>query len=74
MAQLIESILKYISDNGDVNTLKLAKEFNEDHQKIIGSLKSIQAHGELVIADAVSEKKIELTEEGKLVVENGKLF
>ncbi|XP_072398556.1 phenylalanine--tRNA ligase alpha subunit [Diabrotica undecimpunctata] len=71
MAQLIENILKYISDNGDVNTLKLASAFNEDHQKIIGALKSIQAHGDLVLAEPVSNKKVELTEEGKIIAEKG---
>ncbi|CAG9858013.1 unnamed protein product [Phyllotreta striolata] len=71
MAQLAESILNYVSQNGDVNTIKLAKHFNEDHQKVIGALKSIQAHGDLLLAEPVSEKKVELTDEGRLVAENG---
>ncbi|KAG5878298.1 hypothetical protein JTB14_017649 [Gonioctena quinquepunctata] len=71
MALLVENILKYLSEKGNVNTLKLAQLFNEDHQKIIGALKSIQAHGDLVAAEPVSETKIELTEEGKLVAEKG---
>jgi len=45
--------------------------FNEDHQKIIGALKSIQASGELVNAEQTSRKTLELTGEGKQVSENG---
>ncbi|XP_023021722.1 phenylalanine--tRNA ligase alpha subunit isoform X2 [Leptinotarsa decemlineata] len=71
MANLIEDILKYLSENQSVNTLKYAQLYNEDHQKVIGALKSIQAHGDLVVAEPISETKIELTEEGKLVAEKG---
>lgn len=56
MADLVEKILRYLNKIDDVNTLDLAKDFNEDHQKIIGALKSIQANGELVIADPVTNK------------------
>ncbi|XP_060527125.1 phenylalanine--tRNA ligase alpha subunit [Cylas formicarius] len=68
---MAEKILKYLSENEEVNTLKLAEKFQEDHQKIIGFLKSIQANGDLVIAEPVSQKNIELTEEGKLVANQG---
>lgn len=68
---MAERILKYLSEHSEVNTLKLAEIFNEDHQKVIGALKSIQANGDLVSADPVSEKSIELTEEGKLVASQG---
>ncbi|CAG9815327.1 unnamed protein product [Phaedon cochleariae] len=71
MAQLTENILKYLSENGNVNTLILAAHFEEDHQKIIGALKSLQAYGNLIEAEPVSEKRIELTEEGKHIAENG---
>lgn len=69
---MAERILKYLSEHSEVNTLKLAEIFNEDHQKVIGALKSIQANGDLVSADPVSEKSIELTEEGKLVASQGR--
>nr|CAH7728878.1 unnamed protein product [Callosobruchus chinensis] len=71
MSQLIEGILRYLSENGNADTLSLSKYFNEDHQKIVGALKSIQAHGDFVVADPVADKKIELTEEGKLIAEKG---
>lgn len=69
---MAEEILKYLAKNNEVNTLKLAGIFQEDHQKIIGTLKSIQAHGDLVIAEPINEKNLELTEEGKLVAKQGK--
>lgn len=69
---MAERILKYLSEHSEVNTLKLAEIFNEDHQKVIGALKSIQANGDLVSAEPVSEKNIELTEEGKLVASQGR--
>ncbi|KAJ8967296.1 hypothetical protein NQ317_008845 [Molorchus minor] len=71
MSQLSEKILKYLGDHEEVNTITLANNFNEDHQKVIGTLKSIQANGDLILADSVSEKKFELTEEGQTIVENG---
>lgn len=71
MSELSERILQYLANNNEVNTLELSKIFNEDHQRIVGALKSIQASGDLVTAETVSEKHIELTEEGKLVAEKG---
>lgn len=71
MSELTEKILQYLEKVNEVNTLNLAKLFGEDHQKIIGALKSIQANGDLVIAEPLSEKHIELTEEGKLISKNG---
>lgn len=71
MSELTERILQYLQNTVEVNTLDLAKVFNEDHQKIVGALKSIQATGDLITAEAVSEKHIELTEEGKLIAEKG---
>lgn len=68
---MAEKILKYLSESKEVNTLQLAEIFNEDHQKVIGALKSIQANGDLVVAEPISEKSIELTDEGKLIVKQG---
>jgi len=68
---MAEKILKYLSENSEVNTLQLAEIFKEDHQKVIGALKSIQANGELVLAEPITQKNIELTEEGKLVAKQG---
>lgn len=74
MSELTEKILQFFSTNDHINTLQLANLYKEDHQKIIGALKSIEAHGKLILAEPVNEKRIELTEEGKLVVEKGKCY
>ncbi|RZC38162.1 tRNA-synt 2d domain containing protein [Asbolus verrucosus] len=71
MTELSEKILQHLSEHQPVNTLELATLFEEDHQKIIGALKSIEAHGNLVTSEPQSEKFIELTSEGKSIVENG---
>lgn len=71
MADLSEKILQYLDNCESVGTLNLARIFGEDHQKIIGALKSIQANGDFVIAEAQSQKHFELTEEGVQVAENG---
>lgn len=54
-----------------VDTLELATQFNEDHQKVIGALKSIEANGNLVISEPTSSKCWLLTEEGQQVLEHG---
>ncbi|KAB0800269.1 hypothetical protein PPYR_06156 [Photinus pyralis] len=71
MGELIERILNHLSENAQASTLKLANIFTEDHQKIIGALKSIQANGELVSAEPQSQKNYELTEEGLAVAAKG---
>lgn len=47
MSGLAEDILLYLKDNADssTNSLHLAQVFDEDHQKIVGAIKSLQAAG-----------------------------
>lgn len=68
--ELNERILHYLDKQDKVDTLKLASEFNEDHQKIVGAVKSLEAL-EMVVSDTVKNTKWELTEEGQLVAEKG---
>lgn len=68
--ELNERILKYLEGSDNVDTLKLASEFNEDHQKVVGAVKSLEAL-EMVVSEPVKSTKWELTEEGNLVAENG---
>lgn len=70
-SELTERILKYVENHENVDTLDLVPVLNEEHQKIIGALKSIEAHGELLISEQSTRKSWELTGEGKLVAENG---
>lgn len=69
--ELTEQILKYVDDNGQVDTLDLVPVFGVDHQKIVGALKSIEANGELLNAEQTSHKSWELSDEGKQVLANG---
>lgn len=69
--ELIEKILEIIDKKGEVDTVCLAELLAEDHQKIIGAVKSIQANGDLIVADPQSQKRLDLTDEGKSVVKNG---
>ncbi|XP_023164269.2 phenylalanine--tRNA ligase alpha subunit [Drosophila hydei] len=68
---LTERILQHLEAVDKVDTLELATQFSVDHQKVVGALKSIQAHGDLVIAETATKKNLELTEEGQSVVEKG---
>ncbi|XP_045767572.1 phenylalanine--tRNA ligase alpha subunit [Maniola jurtina] len=68
--ELNERILKYLDAFDKVDTLNLASEFNEDHQKVVGAVKSLEAL-EMVISEGVKSTKWELTDEGKLVAEMG---
>lgn len=72
MAGLNEKILQCLSDKKEMNTVQLAEVLEEDHQKVIGALKSIQAHGDILNVEPQCSKIIGLTEEGKSVAENGK--
>lgn len=66
-----ETLLKHLATVDSVDTLDLVGIFNEDHQKIIGALKSIEANGNLVISEPTSRKAWQLTDEGQLVLEKG---
>ena len=72
MQELTERILEYLDKHDNVNTLDLVPVFNEDHQKIVGAVKSIIAHDEEMIGcEQTSKKQLELTEEGKTIAQNG---
>lgn len=44
-----EKILKYLEENGTANSVTLAELWGEDHQKIVGTVKSLLADGDKVI-------------------------
>lgn len=66
-----ERLLKYLEIKETVDTLALSKENNVDHQKVIGTVNSILALGNIITADPVTSKFWELTEEGESVLLNG---
>lgn len=69
--ELTEQVLNYIEQNERADSLDLASEFQQDHQKVIGALKSIEAHGEILKSETTSKKIWELTDEGNYVIEHG---
>ncbi|KZC15056.1 PREDICTED: phenylalanine--tRNA ligase alpha subunit [Dufourea novaeangliae] len=69
--QLNDQILDYLDEQGEVNSLVLADVFKENHQKIIGAIKSLEAIGDLITTKQVNERKWELTSEGQHVVSYG---
>ncbi|KAI5644577.1 tRNA synthetases class II core domain-containing protein [Phthorimaea operculella] len=68
--ELNERILHYLDKADKVDTLVLAKEFGEDHQKIVGAVKSLEAL-EMVTSEPVKSTKWGLTDEGQLVADKG---
>lgn len=40
--QLADRILEYLDKHGAANSLDLVDEFQEDHQKVIGAIKSLE--------------------------------
>lgn len=73
MAELVERVLHYLRDNGDnaVDSIFLAKLLNEDHQKIVGAVKSLQSQGDVITAEQQNSKYWELTKEGVEVADYG---
>lgn len=64
MAQLTDRVLQYLDKNDGVDTLKLAEKFEEDHQKVIGAVKSLQSLGDIIEAEQLSRMRTDLTAEG----------
>lgn len=74
MDELVNKILRYLTTevSGRVNSLELATELEESHERIIGAVKCVQCLGDdLVAVEQKMKTKTELTEEGKFVVKKG---
>nr|XP_012229359.1 PREDICTED: probable phenylalanine--tRNA ligase alpha subunit isoform X1 [Linepithema humile] len=69
--QLTDRILEYLEKHGETNSLDLANEFQEDHQKIIGAIKSLETVDDLITVKPISKKKWEITAEGEYIIEHG---
>ncbi|XP_011685292.1 PREDICTED: probable phenylalanine--tRNA ligase alpha subunit isoform X2 [Wasmannia auropunctata] len=68
---LADRILEYLNTHGATNSLDLADEFQEDHQKIVGAIKSLETVDDLITVKPISKKKWEITDEGKYIIEHG---
>lgn len=71
MADLSQVVLTEVDKQGEIDTLKLSQSIKEDHQKIVGAVKSLQSLGDIIKVEQYTNKYWELTDEGKDVAVNG---
>lgn len=69
---LAETILSFL-DKAEriINSLQLASQLKEDHQKVVGAINSLLTLDDVISASLVSSKVLELTPEGETFVERG---
>jgi len=61
---LQQQILQEIDRTSQLNSLEFSKKINEEHQKIVGAIKSIEAIGEIILVESKSDKDYTCSEEG----------
>ncbi|XP_037089666.1 phenylalanine--tRNA ligase alpha subunit-like [Pollicipes pollicipes] len=66
-----ESVLHHLDQHGTFNTQDYANNLGEDHQKIVGIVKSLEGLGQVVQVEQVTHKHWELTDEGREVARAG---
>ncbi|XP_046383402.1 phenylalanine--tRNA ligase alpha subunit [Ischnura elegans] len=66
-----QRILSTINEHGPTDSIKLSALLKEDHQKIVGAVKSLQSLGNVIDVSQETIKEWKLTEEGKIVAEKG---
>ncbi|KAJ6222667.1 hypothetical protein RDWZM_001212 [Blomia tropicalis] len=59
-----------LSETGLLNSIEFATNNSLEHQKVVGAVKSLQSMN-MVVAEQIETKRLELTGEGKQIVENG---
>ncbi|XP_066916323.1 phenylalanine--tRNA ligase alpha subunit-like [Clytia hemisphaerica] len=64
-------ILKKVDTDGCIDTYKLSKELEQDHQLFVGAVKRLQSLGEIISANLEQSERWILTKEGLLMAENG---
>jgi len=69
--ELAEKILVLLSEVNSTDSLKISSKFDEDHQKIVGAIKSLESLGNVVKTESQAVKKFELTKEGEEVARRG---
>lgn len=60
MALLVKDVLAFIGQKGEVTSTEVAKALSEDHQKIVGAVKSILTFPEV----SFSRRDVELLDSG----------
>lgn len=71
MSDLPQIVLNIINENEEIDTLHISSLLKEDHQKIVGAVKSLQVTEDLITVETLTHKKWELTDEGLEVSKNG---
>ncbi|EGT32811.1 CBN-FARS-1 protein [Caenorhabditis brenneri] len=61
---LPQQILDFLGSSNEFNSIQLAQQWNIDHQKLIGAIKSLQTNEGVLATKDVTEKRLELTSEG----------
>ena len=70
--ELPERVLSHLSgESGPVNSLHLSRLWSLDHQRVVGAVKSLQSLEGFIRAESVTEKRWELTKEGREVADKG---
>uniref|UniRef100_A0A915PI14 phenylalanine--tRNA ligase n=1 Tax=Setaria digitata TaxID=48799 RepID=A0A915PI14_9BILA len=68
---LSQNLLYYLNQHNHLDTFEYATTNREDHQKVVGAVKSLEAFNGLVETEERVSKTFELTAEGIEVAENG---
>jgi len=69
---LAEKILHLLdAGRGDLDSLALSTELEEDHQKLVGAVKSLEALGDVIKTEQTTSKLWELSEEGDAIARSG---
>lgn len=69
---LPEVVLNTLANKtGPINSLDIAAALNEDHQRVVGAIKSLESLGNLIETEQVATKRFELTKEGEEIAANG---
>ena len=72
MENIAEAILKLLDTSSTpLSSLDIAKTLNEDHQRIVGAIKSLECLDSVIQTEAVSTKVWELTKEGEEIADRG---
>ncbi|XP_023335053.1 phenylalanine--tRNA ligase alpha subunit isoform X2 [Eurytemora carolleeae] len=66
-----EEVLQKLSQESPLTSTQLAQRLNCDHQKIVGSIKSLECLGDVISSKLETIKKWQLTQEGEMVAKDG---
>lgn len=68
---LPQQVLDFLGNEKEFNSIQLAQQWNIDHQKLIGAIKSLLANEGVLATKDITEKRLELTNEGAQFANEG---